>query len=83
MSIKNKSFIKYPTKKAVISFTALWFIGFTLLLLASTDLFTENPFKAKYLVVNFIMLVSTLFMLLLHINFQKNKSIKNDLKLKS
>jgi uncharacterized membrane protein YwaF len=79
MALKNIDFIKFPSKKLVVSFTILWFIGFTFLLLAATDLFTANPLKTEYAMLYFMTFVSALFMVLLNINYQKNKSIKNDL----
>lgn len=79
----KKDFIKYPSKKIVIRFTIAWFIGFVLQLLAATDLFTENPFKAKYFITNSMLLGSTLLVIKLHINYRKNQSSNNELISKS
>jgi hypothetical protein len=40
-----------PTKKTVIVFCTVYFIGTFLTLMAASDLFTENPFQRRYLPV--------------------------------
>ena len=47
--ITNNSLLKNPSKKNILVFTIAVLLGLALILVASTDLFTKNPFKMKYL----------------------------------
>ena len=46
---------KFISKKAVVILGMIWFVGFTLLTLAITDLFTESFFQARYLPIYLLM----------------------------
>ena len=45
MNTMKNNFIKNPSTKNLILFTVLWTLGIVLLILSTTDLFTESFFK--------------------------------------
>ena len=49
------------TKKRVIIFTTLWFIGGILLLAAMSDLFTQTIFKKRHLLLLALLALNTFF----------------------
>jgi len=51
------------TKKRIWVYTSLWFISTALLLMVTTNLFTENPFRGRYMVFGFMMLINTVFII--------------------
>ena len=57
--MKKESWIQNPSKKQVILFGIAWFVGALLLILASTNLFTESLFQRRYIATNILMLLST------------------------
>jgi len=75
MKNNNQSFLTNPTKKHLIIFGLLWFIGNALLTLSITDLFTESFFQKNYLMVYFLMIGSTLATGKLYFNYWKNKTL--------
>jgi len=65
---------KIATKKGVLVFTVLWFLGTALLTIAVTNLFTESPFQRKYTFIGFMMLINTIFLIrlwILHLSGNK------------
>jgi hypothetical protein len=44
---KKANWVQNPTKKIVALYIVLTFIGSLLILLATTDFFSDNPFKMK------------------------------------
>lgn len=75
--MKNENnFFKKPSFKHVIIFTSVWLISLVLLVMASTDLFTESPFQNKYLMTHFIVVYSTVMIVKLNLNYRKNKAAK-------
>ena len=62
-----------PTKKQVAIFTFLWFVGIGLLIVATTDAFTESFLNKKYTVLYMIMIGATLSAARLIRNYVKNK----------
>ena len=68
MKIYRTNFLKHPSKKVLIVFTALWIIGISLLTLSMTDLFTEPFFQKKYFMLYFIIIGSTIVIGKLYVN---------------
>jgi hypothetical protein len=62
-----------PSKKIVILVLISWFIGVLLLILASTDLFTESMFQRKYTITNGLIFSATITILVLIKNYLKSK----------
>ncbi|WP_275316972.1 hypothetical protein [Tenacibaculum bernardetii] len=77
MKDKKNSFITNPTKKHIIIFGLLWFIGITLLTLSITDLFTESFFQKNYVMIYFLMIGSTMTTGKLYHNYWKNRTLKS------
>ncbi|WNW02747.1 hypothetical protein RRF68_04880 [Tenacibaculum sp. HL-MS23] len=77
MKDKKNSFITNPTKKHIIIFGLLWFIGITLLTLSITDLFTESFFQKNYVMIYFLMIGSTMTTGKLYYNYWKNRTLKS------
>ena len=63
-----------PSKKQLNFCTIIWFTGVSLLMLVMTDLFTENPFRSKYLMLYLLIAGSTLAVCLQYINFFRNRN---------
>lgn len=68
----NNSWFTHPSKKILIVFIILWFIGFSCSILAATDAFEEKLFQPKNTMVLWLLLCSTLTTLKLVINYFKN-----------
>ena len=77
MEFQKRNFLINPTGKEVLFVSILWLIGTGLLVLASTDLFTENMFQRRYLLTNFMILASTVSVAKFHYNYWKSKKTKN------
>jgi len=60
---------KSPSKKQVITFFCIWLIGSILLLIASTNFFTESPFKSQNLIL--CRIIATFFMIRMCYNYFK------------
>ena len=77
----RRSFITNPSKKKLILFTFLWLLGIILVMLSTTNLFTESFFQRKYIMIYFLIIGSTITIGMLYINYLKNKrrnSYSND-----
>ncbi|MBF00141.1 MAG: hypothetical protein CMP77_09190 [Flavobacterium sp.] len=61
INFKDKALFHLINKKRAVVLTALWFIGGLLLLLAMSDLFTQSIFNKKYLLLQFLFLINTVF----------------------
>ncbi|MBK3519374.1 hypothetical protein [Carboxylicivirga marina] len=73
MKPTQNNILKHPSKKNLIIITAVWLISMVLLVLSMTDLFTEKPFQKSYLLMYFLMLSSTVSVIKMHMNYQRNK----------
>jgi len=71
----KKNFINDPSIKTLIVFTLLWFLGIVLLTLSTTNLFTENFFRKKYIMIYFLMIGSTTAIGKLYYNYWKSKTM--------
>ena len=65
-----------PSKKTLIIFGLLWAISNMLLVLVLTDLFTENPLKAKNIMLMVFMLGSTFSVSQLYVRYYKNNKVE-------
>jgi len=65
-----------PSKKTLIIFGLLWGISNMLLVLVLTDLFTENPLKAKNIMLMIFMLGSTLSVTQLYLRYYKMNKVE-------
>jgi len=75
---KDITWYENPTKKTLIIFGLLWLISNMLLVLVLTDLFTENPLKAKNIIMIILMIGSTFSVSQLYIRYyNKNKVEKS------
>ena len=74
--MKKESWIQNPSKKQVILFGIAWFVGALLLILASTNLFTESLFQRRYIATNILMLLSTITFVAILMNYLKRKKVK-------
>ena len=77
MKNNKRNFITNPSKKNLIIFTLLWFLGIVLLTLSATDLFTESFFQKKYVLIYFLMIGSTITTIKLYKNYWKNKNLNS------
>jgi hypothetical protein len=73
MENAKKNWKKNPSKKNLVLFTGLWFLGITLLILSTTDLFKESFFQKKNLTIYLLIIGSTLAAAKLHFKYWKNK----------
>lgn len=62
-----------PSKKTVILVLISYFVGVLLLVLASTDLFTESMFQRKYTITNGLIFGATITTLVMIKNYLKSK----------
>ena len=63
-----------PSRKKLITFAILWFIGLVLIVLAATDFFREPLFQRKNFSMLFTVLLSPTVMLLVMFQaYRKNK----------
>ncbi|UAM99521.1 hypothetical protein K8354_06850 [Polaribacter litorisediminis] len=62
-----------PSKKIVIFLLIAWCIGVLLLVLASTNLFTESMFQRKYTITNGLIFSATITALVVTKNYLKSK----------
>ena len=74
------NYIKYPTKKFLLIFLILWIIGNFLIILSSTNFFTESFFNRRYLLMYFLMIWSSISAIKLILNYKKtiNKPTLNE-----
>ena len=71
--MQKESWVKNPSKKQVVLFGIAWFVGALLLILASTNLFTESLFQRRYIATNILMLLSTVTFVTILMNYLKRK----------
>jgi hypothetical protein len=73
MEIAKKNWKNNPSKKNLVLFTGLWFLGITLLILSTTDLFKESFFQKKNLMIFLLIIGSTVATAKLHFKYWKIK----------
>jgi len=74
MKREKTNWMKNPSRKQLILFTALWILANTLLILSMTDLLTESVFQGKYIMIYLLMIGSSLATFNLYRNFLKRKT---------
>jgi len=72
----HKTFFTHPSKRILAVFSTGWGVSVACLLLAITDLFTEPFFQKRYILSYFLMLISTVVVTNIWINYLKNKNEK-------
>ncbi|WP_226389083.1 hypothetical protein [Penaeicola halotolerans] len=68
------AWISEPTATNLIWVVLLWFVGNSLSVIAMTDLFRESLFQSRFALLYFIMISSTIVMLVVVINYFRNKT---------
>lgn len=63
-----------PSGKTLSIFIIVWFVGVSLLVLASTDLFTQSIFQKQYHMTNSMIFGSTITILIQIRNYFKYKN---------
>jgi len=62
-----------PTKKTLVIFGSLWFVGVSLLILAASDLFRESIFKNGNIILGLLVIMSTISTTKLFLRYYRNK----------
>ncbi len=78
MKTKKNNWVKNPSRPQMILCTLVYFVSVVLLVLSMTDLFTENIFQGKYLLLYFVIIGATLATLKLHSNYWNLKTVVAD-----
>jgi hypothetical protein len=73
MKDNRQNLFTNPTKKQVLYFFILWLAGIVLLLLATTDLFTESPFQRSNAGLGLIVFSSTISLVSVASKYYKTK----------
>ncbi len=63
-----------PTKKTLLYFTVVYLFGMTCLVLAKTDLFTQNFFEDRSPILYLLVLISTIHIAQVYRNYYRNRS---------
>ena len=71
MEKANINYIKYPTKKFLLIFLVLWVISNFLIILTSTNFFTESFFNRRYILMYYLMILSSISAIKLILNYKK------------
>ena len=74
MMIPFNNWVRHPSKKQCILSIIAWFAGMLFLLLSLSNFFTETVFQGKYLMVGFVVLASTLLVIVICRNYCKSGS---------
>jgi uncharacterized PurR-regulated membrane protein YhhQ (DUF165 family) len=61
---KSDFWVKNPTKKHVVIASLIWLVGLILILVSTTNYFTENPVQRKYLGVGLVFSMATFYVVL-------------------
>ncbi|WP_228451020.1 hypothetical protein, partial [Marnyiella aurantia] len=56
---QKRNWVTHPTKRNLLIIVTMWFVGNSLLILSTTDLFTESFFNKKYIIIYAMMIMST------------------------
>jgi hypothetical protein len=56
---QKRNWVTHPTKRNLLIIVTIWFVGNGLLILSTTDLFTESFFNKKYVMTYAMMIMST------------------------
>jgi hypothetical protein len=55
----KRNWVTHPTGRNLLIIVTIWFVGNGLLILSTTDLFTESFFNKKYIMIYAMMIMST------------------------
>ncbi len=56
---QKRNWVTHPTKRNILIIATVWVIGNGLLILSTTDLFTESFLSKKYILIYGLMIMST------------------------
>jgi hypothetical protein len=70
----KSNWVTNPTKKQMILTNLVWLTGITLMILSMTDLFKENPFKSKNIMLFFLIIIATITEIKVTYNYFKNQT---------
>ena len=69
------NYIKYPTRKFLLIFLVSWIISTFLIILSITNFFTESFFNSRYILMYYLMILSSISSIKLILNYKKNKNL--------
>ena len=69
------NYIKYPTRKFLLIIIFLWIISTFLIILSITNFFTESFFNSRYILMYYLMILSSISSIKLILNYKKNKNL--------
>jgi len=73
--MRKNTLLTNPTKKQLLSFFIIWFVGITLSLMVVTNLFNQIKFERKYLFFYILIIFLTWKMINILRSYLKNKAI--------
>jgi len=56
---QKRNWVTHPTKRNLLIILTVWTIGISLLIISTTNLFTESFFNKKYILIYAMMIMST------------------------
>jgi hypothetical protein len=71
---RSTNWVTYPTKKNLVVTISIWFVSNFLLLLATTNVFTEPFMNKNYTILYIMMAVSTWTAIKMTVNFLKTRT---------
>lgn len=76
MKSKRPDWIINPTKKNIFLYAGLWIIGTVLIVLATTNFFTENPFVKRNTIMLLLIILPTVSLFQMLRSYFLNKKNK-------
>ena len=70
---QKRNWVTHPTKRNLLIIVTAWFVGNSLLILSTTDLFTESFFNKKYVMIYAMMIMSTWTTFKVTLNYFKTR----------
>lgn len=70
---QKRNWVTHPTSRNIVIIVTIWFVGNGLLVLSTTDLFTESFFNKKYLLTYAMMIIATLTTFKVILNYFRNR----------
>ena len=70
---QKRNWVTHPTKRNLFIIVTIWFLGNGLLILSTTDLFTESFLNKKYVLIYAMMIMSTWTTIKMIRNYSKTR----------
>ena len=70
---QKRNWVTHPTKRNLMIIVTVWFIANGLLILSTTDFFTESFLNKKYILIYAIMIMSTLTTFKVILNYSRTR----------